>query len=294
MKTIEIIKDYIDLLEKNLGYNIIIYDECRLLENTNIQALTQFRKWHTNPYCLKIKENKELHSKCVHLKKDFINKVLKGSGVTKSTCFGGVTEYVLPIKYKDTLICMVSATEFEGQLHNSTYKALSKRVKLSYSKFISLRKQSLKKIEDEETIVKSINVLHHLLSKYILNDTEIPDLIDNINRNTNSYIIKAKEYIAQNFTKPIDVKSVAMHCHLSESRIKHLFSKTVGHGISEEIRICRLNYAKELLCTTEYSVKYISFISGFPSSDYFSTIFKSNFKISPLKYRQLKKRAYSV
>ena len=286
MQTLEIIQNYMDLLENQLGMDIIIYDECRLLPATELSRLSQTGKWHVNSYCLKIKENKDLQRRCVNLKQDFVNKVLAGSGVVKSTCYCGVTEYVAPIKCGDYLVCMVAASGYIGDLHDCTLRALAKRVGLTYEKFKSIRGGALSEAENEQNIIRSIEILHHLLERYVLEETKIPEMLDERRRKTNEYVNMATEYISKNFLIPIDSQDVAKHCHISESHLKHLFSAAVGHGIAEEIRDLRLNYAKELLCTTEYSVKYISFASCFASSDYFSTVFKKKFKISPLEYRR--------
>ncbi|MBQ9071402.1 MAG: helix-turn-helix transcriptional regulator [Clostridia bacterium] len=287
--TLEIIRDYIDLLENQLGLDIVIYDECRLLSKTTLSSLRQTGKWHTNPYCLKIKENKKLHKRCVNLKEDFVNKVLSGEGVVKSTCFCGVSEYVMPIKCGDRLVCMVSAVGFLGNLHECTYMALSRRIGLSYKRFMALRDSALLKADNEETVMTAIKILGNMLERYVTLESEIPDLLDTVRREANDYVLKACDYIAKSFESPITARDVAKHCHISESYLKHLFSVVTGHGVAEEIRICRLNYSKELLCTTEYSVRYISFASGFSSADYFSTVFKKQFEMSPLQYRKHKR-----
>ncbi len=288
MENLQIISDYIDILETHLGLDIIIYDECRLLSLTKLANLPQMGKWHTNHYCLKIKENKDLRHRCVHLKQDFVNKILNGEGVVKSTCYCGVTEYVSPIKCGEHLICLVSAVGFCGEVRDSTYKILSKRVGLTYEKFMSLRESALLKADDEQTVINAVKILSFMLEHYILEETSIAELLNTASRVSNEHIIRATEYIAQNFSKPIDAAAVANYCHISESHLMHLFSAVIGHGIAEEIRLCRLKYAEELLCTTEYSVRYISFICGFSSSDYFSTVFKKHFKESPLQYRKRK------
>jgi AraC-like DNA-binding protein len=159
-------------------------------------------------------------------------------------------------------------------------------VGLTYKKFASLRGGALSEAENEQNIIRSIEILHHLLERYVLEETKIPEMLDERRRKMNEYVNKATEYISKNFLTLINSQDVAEHCHISESHLKHLFSVAVGHGIAEEIRDLRLNYAKELLCTTEYSVKYISFATCFGSSDYFSTVFKKKFKMSPLEYRR--------
>ena len=285
MDSLDLIKNYIDILESKLGLDIIVYDECNLFSQTRLKSVSHIGKWHINPYCLKIKDNKALRRRCVHLKKDFVAKVLLSEGVVSSTCYAGVTEYVMPIKCGGRLIAMVAAVGFRGELKDSTYRILAGRVGMKYKSFMSLRRDALSDVSDETSIKNSVEILAHLLTRYITEETDIPSIIESKRRESNAHVIKATEYIARSFSLPITAKDVAEHCHVSESHLKHLFSSSLGHGIAEELRRCRLEYARELLCTTDYSVKYISYLSGFISKDYFSTVFKKHFMTSPLRYR---------
>lgn len=285
MERIDMIIGYIDILKNQLGLDIIIYDECGLLKNTCLTKIDEVGKWHTNPYCLKIKENKRLRNRCVSWKPDFVKKILKSVGVVKSTCFCGVTEYVIPIKLNQCLVCMVSAVGFEGEIKERTAQILSRCVGLDYESFVEFRKESLANFSDEKKVVTAIEILRHLLLQFILENTDIPHLIESKQHSSNEHILKAMDYISSNFSKPIDSKSVADYCHINVSYLQHLFSCLLGHGIAEEIKLRRLAFAEELICTTDYSIRYISFLSGFSSPDYFSTAFKRYFGDSPLNYR---------
>ncbi|MBQ3016753.1 MAG: helix-turn-helix domain-containing protein [Clostridia bacterium] len=280
------IKNYIDLLQKNLSFDIIIYNECGLLQNTTLSAISSVGKWHTNPYCLKIKENDSLRNKCVSLKSCFVKKILSGNGIVKSTCFCGVTEYVLPIMIDGYLVSLVSASGFKGEIKESTFQILSKRVNLDYESFIDMREKELSTVRDEAFVIQAIEILGYLLKRYLLENTDIPQKIVTIHQKNNGHVQKAIEYISSNFTKQIDAEMVANHCHVNISYLQHLFSDILNHGIAEEIRLKRLLYAAELLCTTDYSVKYISHVTGFSSPDYFSTAFKKHFNVTPLLYKK--------
>lgn len=289
MTELETIKAYMDLLERRLGWDLIIYDECGKLCETALASLSQLGKWHTNPYCLKIKSSKRLRTKCIRLKQNFVDKVLGGKGVVRSTCFCGVSEFVMPIRYGEHLVCMVAATGFLGDLPERIYKNMSSRVGMDAEQFAELRTESLKRLEDEAHVIAAIEILGQLISRYITEHTDIPAMLDDANREDNEHVLMARKYIERHFAEPLCTDSVARHCHLSKSHLEHLFCQSLGHGIAEEIRLCRLNLAKELLCTTDDSVKYISYLCGFSSTDYFATVFKRYFHLSPLQYRKQKR-----
>lgn len=290
MNELEVVKKYVDLLKIHFGFDIIIYDECRLLKDTPLAEIAEVGKWHTNAYCLKIKENERLQRRCVNLKQDFVRKVVESNGLVKSTCFCGVTEYVMPIFVNNQLVCMVAASGFYGKISERTERILGKRVGIDYIEFSSFRKASLKNAADENTLSDALSILCHLLVRFISDNTDIPKRISSMQYTANAHVLKAVEYIAHSFSDTISAEDVANHCHINLSYLQHLFSSFLGHGIAEHIRLCRLAYAEELLCTTDYSVRYIALISGFSSPDYFSTAFCKHFGISPLKYRSAYKR----
>ena len=279
-------RGYIDILQDQLGLDIIIYDECRLLQNTCISNISAVGKWHTNPYCLKIKENRQLRHRCVALKPNFVDKILSGNGVVKSTCYCGVTEYALPIRMDGHLVCLVSATGFFGALRGSTARLLSRRVGLCCADFVELRKDALLGEFDEAAVIRAIEILGYLLERVLLTHTDIPRRIAAMHRNRNGHVQKATNYISHHFAEQIDATAVAKYCHVNTSYLQHLFSEVLGYGIAEEIRFCRMAYAEELLCTTDSSVRYISYLAGFSSPDYFSTAFKKHFGVSPMEYKK--------
>lgn len=276
-----LIKHYLEMLEAQ--FDIIIYDNYKILENTELASLSALGKWHTNDYCLKIKSDWSLHKKCVRLNRCFGGIGQNAEGVIKSTCFCGVTEYLAPIKIDNREVCSVAATGFNGELREGIAKRICKRLSTDKDELINLKNHALITPEREDFVIYALEILADLISRYI---TEKIDLSLFTQPKTNEYVIKAIEFISTNFSLDITALEVADYCHISVAYLQRLFCEVKGHGIAEEIRNSRLNYAKELLCTTEYSVKYIAFQCGYNSADYFCTTFKKYLGISPLKFRK--------
>lgn len=163
---------------------------------------------------------------------------------------------------------------------------MAKRLNISKDEFENLRDTLLCKGENEQTVKTQLEVLSFLLREYLTKETEINNILSESNQLGNNYVLKSFEFIERNFTKDISVDDVAKECYISVPYLQSLFSKTIGHGVAEEIRNRRIKYAKELLLTTEYSVKHIAFECGFESADYFSVAFKKQCGVTPLKFRK--------
>lgn len=86
--------------------------------------------------------------------------------------------------------------------------------------------------------------------------------------------------------KAIDLEEIAREHHIGYSYFRKMFKSYTGvapHQYHLELKIMR---AKELLLSTDKSIKEISFELGFQSIHYFSRIFKNKTGISPGEFRK--------
>ena len=102
-----------------------------------------------------------------------------------------------------------------------------------------------------------------------------------------------KENLAQfmndNFTLPLNVSEFAKQCSRSLSTFKREFQQVFNESPKKWITNKRLNYAYDLLNSTDKNVTEICYDSGFENLSYFIQIFKKKFGITP---KQLKARQF--
>ena len=72
---------------------------------------------------------------------------------------------------------------------------------------------------------------------------------------------------------------------MTASYLSKLFHKEMGIGFSKYIVRKRMEIARKLLTESDLTVKEISDQAGFTSANYFGTVFKREFGISPQIYR---------
>lgn len=73
---------------------------------------------------------------------------------------------------------------------------------------------------------------------------------------------------------------------LSASRLEALYSREYGISFGADVIRSRLDYAKDLLVSSDLSVKQISARCGYGSESYFSRQFKQYEGMTPLEYRK--------
>ena len=101
----------------------------------------------------------------------------------------------------------------------------------------------------------------------------------------------AVEYIEANFRRAITLAEIAKATHLSVSRLAHLFKEQIGVTIVDYITDVRIEWAKELLLTTNKSCTEICFESGYNNQSYFTRTFKENVGMTPRHFREQNRRA---
>jgi len=69
--------------------------------------------------------------------------------------------------------------------------------------------------------------------------------------------------------------------------MSRMFKKETGFGFSEYLTLVRLRHSEFLIKNKNLSITEVAHRCGFEDSNYFSVIFKRNYKISP---REMKKQ----
>lgn len=73
---------------------------------------------------------------------------------------------------------------------------------------------------------------------------------------------------------------------ISHYTLSRLFKNQIGVGFAEYLVSKRIEYAKELLLTTSYSISEVAAMSGFSGIKYFSSAFKLYVGVSPSAFRK--------
>ena len=132
-------------------------------------------------------------------------------------------------------------------------------------------------------------------------DTKItPDVsthtLRNILKNNISLIIQSSgndrlvdsiiQYIQQNFCANISTTMLAEQFGLSSSYISNLLKQELGIRYNDYITKLRMDHAKQLLLSTNSSVKSITTACGYYSQSHFTKLFSEYESCTPLEYRK--------
>lgn len=137
--------------------------------------------------------------------------------------------------------------------------------------------------KDKRTDIIASKIIVEILTELLLkscgtgefHDSQIPGLIQS-----------AINKIERNYNNPINLDFLSKELCVSKFHLSRLFKKHTGFSPYEYLIKQRINQAKSLLKTTEYSVGEISRIVGFESTSHFIKVFNHHERTTPLKFRR--------
>lgn len=104
------------------------------------------------------------------------------------------------------------------------------------------------------------------------------------------FIVKLNSYITENLdNSDFSVENLAVDLHMSRVQLYRKVKAIVGVSVSDYINNFKLEIAKGMLDNTQLNISQIAYKNGFSSPNYFSTVFKNKYGISPNAYRNASK-----
>lgn len=95
-----------------------------------------------------------------------------------------------------------------------------------------------------------------------------------------------EQYLNEHFREDISLQSLSEIVHLSKYYLAHAFKEYRGVSPINYLTQIRINEAKHLLETTDFSAAKIADFTGFSSQSYFSQIFHKEIGMTPNQYRK--------
>ena len=102
-----------------------------------------------------------------------------------------------------------------------------------------------------------------------------------------------KQYIDLHYQENITLDELSRLTYVNKYYLVHAFKKYIGLSPINYLISKRVEEAKVLLETTNYSVSQISDIVGFSSQSYFSQVFKKTMGTTPFEIRKKKREEKS-
>ena len=101
----------------------------------------------------------------------------------------------------------------------------------------------------------------------------------------NEIVNASVHFMKENLEKKISLQQMAQYTGYSSSHFSMLFKKETGHSPLNYFNLLKIQYACQLLSSTNMKINQISFKVGIDDSFYFSRLFTKLMGMSPKDYR---------
>ncbi|MDO4285329.1 MAG: PocR ligand-binding domain-containing protein [Eubacteriales bacterium] len=202
-------------------------------------------------------------------------------------CHAGLTESIVPVYLGNIVIGyllfghLLSYPSYGEAVRSITQCCREYRIDLE-----ELRKQCLLQPLIQEDYIHSAAQIMRTVASYlcleriaILKNEELPARLD--------------EYITRHFTEELNTAVLCDHFRIGKTQLCEMAKQMYGIGIAQQIRLLRINRAKELLSKDpELSISDIAAACGFHDYNYFITLFKRMTGMTPRQYARASRSEY--
>jgi len=105
-------------------------------------------------------------------------------------------------------------------------------------------------------------------------------------------VMKAKEYIEDNFRGECTLSKIAEHVHVSPNHLHTVFKRKMGISPLGYVQEKRIDAAKQRIMAENGSMLQIALELGFCSQSHFIRVFRQQVGITPSEYRKRMNREY--
>lgn len=131
------------------------------------------------------------------------------------------------------------------------------------------------------TRVKASSIINELVLEVVRKSPVIPE------KQNLGIISDVVSWMHGNYKKDISLTQIAELFSLTPNYLGRLFKNALGISYNDYLNSIRLKCACDLLVTSDNSIKVIAIECGFNSVEYFNSIFKKHYGITPSQYRAL-------
>ena len=151
-----------------------------------------------------------------------------------------------------------------------------------YAKLLSERNNDKLLVTDSLSVLNSSDAL--TLEPFI--NISLNDNITTFPNPKNQRLIPVFKYLHVQKEKLLTLTDAAKLCNFSPNHLSRVFKKETGRNFSDYVNLLKVEWAKQLLAKTDFTVTQISEKLGFSDPSYFIKIFKKFEQVTPFEYRK--------
>jgi AraC-like DNA-binding protein len=101
-----------------------------------------------------------------------------------------------------------------------------------------------------------------------------------------SFLTRVKQVVDTGYSFPLKIIDIAQQIHVTPEHLSRQFKKLSGQTLASYINNIRLNSGMTMLANTDMPLKQIASECGFKNVNYFNTVFKQHYAMTPSEMRR--------
>lgn len=146
-------------------------------------------------------------------------------------------------------------------------------------RIMRLLKEFNEEIDNIDRVEEFFYKIQHIV------ETFLESVFTLANKKHLSLVKDARDFMMENYAKPLTVEDVAKHLFISPSHLSRLFREELDCTINDYLTRVRVEQAVEFMKKPELSVAQVAKAVGFQSQSYFAKIFRQYIGVTPLVYK---------
>lgn len=138
--------------------------------------------------------------------------------------------------------------------------------------------------EDDKNIGDSCAAVLRVILISLLRN--IPDAFPYKSNEKSAVVQEVRRMLEAELDREFSLDDIAAEFHISTYYLSHIFKDITGYSVKNYRLLCRLAGARELLVSSDHTIKEICEITGFPDMSNFARRFKYEYGITPTEYRK--------
>lgn len=269
--------DYITKDIEEITYDFFIATGINLqIMDASFKRLNYISYTFSKKYCTLIQSTKAGLRLCFESDRKLLNRCKETKNAVSHICLAGLIDLAVPIINDDTIIGYILLGQIKHKKEFTLKESFLDEIdvdacllKKEYDSLVLFNNAKIKSIINLATILA-----RHFLSEKIIKQKHVPELQT------------ALDFIDANLEKPLTISYIEKQTYISKSSLYSLFHKHFHCTLKEYVNKKRIKRACHMLLYSNQSIEYISEFVGFSSGPYFSKVFKSIMKMSPIQYKK--------
>lgn len=253
------------------GIKIVLYDEQRRHLHTYPEEMCDF--------CRTVRKSSTLAEKCLDCDRLGFDTCDNTRKPYIYRCHMGLSEAIMPICEGDDIIGYMMMGQILGagdcDLVERAIQAVSAENTPERGEFYAGLAE-LRSVDDA-FVRSALNVMSMCVC--YLHSNSI------IKRRSEDFATRLRAYVKNHDTEPLSVSELCRRLYISKSKLYQLSLEAFGMGVSDYIRIRRIERAKRLLRETQKPVAQVAAEAGFQDANFFTRSFKKAVGLTPKEYR---------